>query len=108
MNDDDQMYNDLFKRAVNMQYKFHNFTAYGNHPDVHVLQNEIHQLIGDIRMHKNSQSLNTRIRTIEHQLNQGQHTPQPYMNYADTTYLRNNYEQMRQNVLKYHEPDQPQ
>lgn len=105
MSADDAMYNNLFKQAVNMQYKFNDFTAGTNHGDVHVLQNQIHNLITDVRMRKDPNALNSRIRNIEHQLSTGQHSQQPYMNYAHNTYLRNNYEHMRQNVVGW-QPDQ--
>jgi len=97
----DPLYDNLFHRAVDMQYKFHDFTAGANHPEVHVLQNEIHQLIGDIREHKDTKSLEYRINTIQHQLSQSQHVAQPFMQYGHSDYLHSNYEQMRHNILDF-------
>jgi len=101
MNNDDALYNDLYHKAVDMQYKFHDFTEGVNDPHVHVLQNEIHQLIGDIRERKDPQTLEGRIRTIQQQLSEGQHIPHPYINYGHSDYLHSNYEHMRQNLRQF-------
>ena len=97
----DPLYDDLYHQAVDMQYKFHDFTAGANDPEVHVLQNEIHNLIGDIRNQKDSQALDYRIKTIQQQLSQSQHAPHPYINYGHVDYLHSNYEQMRQNIQNF-------
>jgi|SRR3989344_3266635 len=101
MNQEDQLYNDLYKKAADLQYKFHGFTTGANDPHVHVLQNEIHQLIGDIRGRKDTQALETRIHNIEHQIDMGRHIPQPYMNYGHSDLLHNSYEEMRHNLLDF-------
>lgn len=95
---DDPQYKPLYQQAVNLQYKFHDFTVGISHPEVNTLRNEINQLVEDIEVKKNPHTIEDRIKTIQRQLIQSEHTGSPIMHYEHKDFLHDNYEQMRNNV----------
>jgi hypothetical protein len=94
----DDQYANLHKQAVDLQYKFHDFTAGINHPDVQLLQNEIRHLTDEIGARKNPHTIEDRIKTIQRQLIQSEHSGSPIMHYERKDYLNANYDHMRQSL----------
>jgi hypothetical protein len=97
----DKLYDPLFHQAIDLQYKFHDYTAGANHPEAYALQNEIHQLVGDIHSRRDPGHIERRIATIQRQLKQAEHAPQPFIHYSHSDSMYKNYEQMRQGVRKF-------
>ena len=97
----DDQYHPLYQEAVNLQYKFHDFTAGSTHPEVRILQNEIHQLVEDIEVKKNPRTIEDRIKTIQRQLDQTQHQADPAIHFQNHSYMHDNFEQMRQQMQHF-------
>ncbi len=99
----DTQYHPLFDQAMDLQFKFHDFSAgqASHHPEARVIQNEIHQLVQDITVMRNPHSLEERIKTIQNQLKQTQHTKDPFMNYEHHDFMYDNFEHMRGQLRKF-------
>ncbi len=102
MADEDPMYQPLYDHAMDLQYKFHDFSGGNeNHPQSQVLQHEIHQLVQDIAVQRNPHTIEDRIKTIQRQLSEQRHTADPVMHYDHADYMHKSYEQMRQGMRKF-------
>ena len=84
MNDmNDDQYNPFYKRAVDMQYKFHDYVGQAPYdPRADVLKHEIRQLVEDTEMKKNPRTLENRVKVIQRQIREAQHNETPMMNYG--------------------------
>ncbi len=99
---DDSHYQPIYDKAMDLQYKFHDFTAGVNHPESHLLGNEIRQLTEDIAVQRNPRSIEDRIKAIQLRLDQTQHTNAPIMHEDHHRELHTGYEQMKQ-AMKHFE-----
>lgn len=97
----DEHYHPLYQQARDLQYKFHDVLDQPHHPMADSLRREIHELVEDIEKQKNPRSIETRIKTIQHQLLENRMQPHPVVSYDHINYLHHNYEQMRNNVRRF-------
>ena len=96
----DELYEPLHKKAVSLQYQFHDSINDPNHPMVHVLAGEIHQLTQDIESKRHPRSIEDRIKVIEHQLVQARAQGDEVLNYQHNEDLSHRYEFLRHDVTK--------
>lgn len=94
-------YHPLYQQAVGLQYKFHDFTAGSTHPEIRMLQNEIHQLVEDIEVKKNPHTIEDKIKSIQHQLDQTQHQADSGLHSQNHSYMHDNLEHMRQQMRSF-------
>jgi hypothetical protein len=93
----------MYKQAAALQHQFHDYTHASAHdPMANVLRNEIHHLTNDFATNQKPELINKRLETIQRQLRNVEMThPQsmgatsPIMNHVQSSYLHNNFEQMR-------------
>jgi len=97
----DDQYKALHQQAMMLQNKFHDFTGDVNHPDVSLMRNEIMQLDNDIKSQKNIHTIEDRVKTIQRQILQSEHSGSPVMQYEHKDYLHDNYEQLRQSLHQF-------
>ena len=96
-----QAYEPFHKRAVDLQYKFHDLVDNPFDPTAQVLQHEVHALTEDIAAQKHPRDIEHRIQTIQRQLIEAKALNQsPPLSYQDNEYLHHNYEQMRVDVRR--------
>ncbi len=98
---DDPRYKSMYDKAMNLQYKYHDFTTGTNHPEAHLLGNEIKQLNEDIAVQRNPRSIEDRIKAIQLRLDQSQHSTAPLMHEDHKRELHTGYEQMKQAMRKF-------
>jgi hypothetical protein len=102
----DNHYVPIYRQAAKLQHQFHDYThATAYDPTATLIRNEIHHLTNDLANNKNPRTIESRVRTIQTQLQRTQMlnpTPgannQPILNMNQTHMLHQNFESLRRNI----------
>jgi translation initiation factor 2B subunit (eIF-2B alpha/beta/delta family) len=96
----DQWYDNMHKRAVDMQHHFHDKVDDHNHPTAHLLREEIRHLEDDIQSKKQPRSIENRIKTIQTQLLRSQHSGEAVFDPTSSVALHRQFEDLRREIRK--------
>ncbi len=99
----DPLYHPLFDDAVQMQYKFHDYSAgsASHNTMARALQSEIHQLVQDIAVERSPRSIEDRLKRIEREFQVTAHQPEPIMKYEHHTELSKDAFRMQERVQRF-------
>ncbi len=105
----DTRYQPLYRQATALQNRFHGYTqANAFDPGAMMLQKQIHGLTNDLASGKSPRLIDTRLKNIQSQMRRTQiQSPgamagqSPLLNNSQKSFMRNNFESMRQNILQH-------
>lgn len=94
----DGVYDDYYKKALDLQYHFHDIVDNHADPRMQALQHEVHALVDDLKDHKRPRSVEERLKIIDHQLLQARDAGGALLSNQDVESLHHSYQHMREDV----------
>jgi hypothetical protein len=95
----DSMYDDYYKKALDLQYHFHDVVDNHADPRMQALQHEVHSLVDDLKEHKRPRSVEER-RIIDHQLLEARTSGGALMSNDEVEGLHHSYQHMRDDIRR--------
>lgn len=90
---------DVYKQAVNMQFKFRDYLDDGGHYLANTLKSDIQRLVDEIEMKKNPRTLEDRVKGIMRRLEEAEGSSMMSLHHIDE--LLDRCEDMRQALRKF-------
>lgn len=98
----DPGYQQMYRQASDLKYQMHDAIDQPNHPMAHIMRREIDALMDDMETGKQPRSVESRIKMIQNQLTQMRMQGGQVMSYNDVDHFHRTYQQMRNDLRKFH------
>lgn len=93
-------YQDYHKRAMQLQYHFHDIVDMRNDPRMQALAHEFHELTNDIASEKNPHHIADRLHVIDHQLMEARSSNVQLMSMGDIQGLHHSVQQFHEDFRR--------
>lgn len=84
----------------NLRFRIHDTIDEHDHPTARALENDVRDLISDLKTNHNPRNIEDRIKTIQNRLREAHHSPGSYMSVEDADQFHHIFEEMRMDLRR--------